>query len=334
MFPGCDNWPSLGMTGVCSECIRDPAKVVKVADLMYENEREYRDETSAEGAGQPSRGIAAEPGARVLEEEPQPAPSPEVRTEHAPGPGLDDKTAARHLYFSSLSYIGAGYPREVPIGDDWYLRVMPFNPKLEHRTEQGSDLVATLARWICQEDDNRRDSVGRSRVDHACAECMPGGEIVQPGFRCALHLAREIEARRTSDATFCGFCAAADPVVGECPRHPRTGNEDVRTTDAQLPPLPSDPTGMRQLTISRAVEWVEAVMRSYPDSSLPDQLRAVMKACKGGENPAVVDRLIRERRSAWVRTADGKRCPACDALVDPDVAPYADGRTPQGKDEK
>ena len=37
LFPGCDNWPSMGMTGVCSECIKDPAKVVKVADLMYEN---------------------------------------------------------------------------------------------------------------------------------------------------------------------------------------------------------------------------------------------------------------------------------------------------------
>jgi hypothetical protein len=58
------------------------------------------------------------------------------RMKHAPGPGLDDKTAARHLYFSSLSYIGAGYPREIPIDDDWYLRITPYNAKLEPRTSE------------------------------------------------------------------------------------------------------------------------------------------------------------------------------------------------------
>jgi hypothetical protein len=37
--------------------------------------------------------------------------------------------------------------------------------------------------------------------DHACAECVPGGEIVVPGFRCAVHLALSIVAARREGAS-------------------------------------------------------------------------------------------------------------------------------------
>jgi len=34
---GCDNWPSVGYTGVCCECIKDPKKVEKAANQMAKN---------------------------------------------------------------------------------------------------------------------------------------------------------------------------------------------------------------------------------------------------------------------------------------------------------
>ena len=45
----------------------------------------------------------------------------------------------------------------------------------------------TLARWIgyCRE----------LRPDYACAECVPSGPIVIPGFRCGYHVAETIRAR-------------------------------------------------------------------------------------------------------------------------------------------
>ena len=43
-----------------------------------------------------------------------------------------------------------------------------------------ADLLA-LAHWIVLR--------GQDQRDHACATCVPGGEIVQPGFVCGYHRA-------------------------------------------------------------------------------------------------------------------------------------------------
>lgn len=37
MWEGCKNWPSVGFTGVCHECIKHPDRVAIVASKMYEN---------------------------------------------------------------------------------------------------------------------------------------------------------------------------------------------------------------------------------------------------------------------------------------------------------
>ena len=39
MTVGCDNWPSVGFTGTCQECIKDPEKVQKAAELISKNSR-------------------------------------------------------------------------------------------------------------------------------------------------------------------------------------------------------------------------------------------------------------------------------------------------------
>jgi len=33
----------------------------------------------------------------------------------------------------------------------------------------------------------------------------------------------------------CGWCDVADPIVGECPRHPRTGNEESPNAGSTTP---------------------------------------------------------------------------------------------------
>lgn len=48
---------------------------------------------------------------------------------------------------------------------------------------------AALARWIVYHSDH-------TSGDHACAECYPHGEAIKPGFRCAVHVARSIDAAR------------------------------------------------------------------------------------------------------------------------------------------
>lgn len=62
-----------------------------------------------------------------------------------------------------------------------------------------ADLRAALSGFVRESDrhEERRlsmpDAVFRPRwwaTDHACAECVPGGEIVIAGFRCALHAAK------------------------------------------------------------------------------------------------------------------------------------------------
>lgn len=48
MSDGCDNWPSLGFTGVCATCIQDPTKVQKVADEMYESRSRFTEGEQAD----------------------------------------------------------------------------------------------------------------------------------------------------------------------------------------------------------------------------------------------------------------------------------------------
>jgi hypothetical protein len=35
--PGCRGWPSIGHTGVCADCIKDPVLVKKVADEAFQH---------------------------------------------------------------------------------------------------------------------------------------------------------------------------------------------------------------------------------------------------------------------------------------------------------
>ena len=54
--------------------------------------------------------------------------------------------------------------------------------------EDNRVLVQELAEWIL----NRPRS-----TDHACSRCIPGGEIVVPGFVCAWHIAEGLRAAAT-----------------------------------------------------------------------------------------------------------------------------------------
>jgi len=47
-----------------------------------------------------------------------------------------------------------------------------------------------LARWIVR--------MGPTITDHACAQCVPGGEIVHEGFQCTYHLALDIDRTRST----------------------------------------------------------------------------------------------------------------------------------------
>lgn len=54
--------------------------------------------------------------------------------------------------------------------------------------EDNRVLVQELAKWIL---DRPRST------DHACSRCIPGGEIVVPGFVCAWHIAEGLRAAAT-----------------------------------------------------------------------------------------------------------------------------------------
>lgn len=48
MAEGCDNWPSIGFTGVCQTCITDPDKVAHVARQMHENRARFDERKNAD----------------------------------------------------------------------------------------------------------------------------------------------------------------------------------------------------------------------------------------------------------------------------------------------
>jgi uncharacterized protein YgbK (DUF1537 family) len=65
----------------------------------------------------------------------------------------------------------------------------------EQLTARGEALAKALRhahRWIIRaaEDRERREKPFPVIFDHACAECIPHGGLVKPGFRCAVHEAR------------------------------------------------------------------------------------------------------------------------------------------------
>lgn len=80
---------------------------------------------------------------------------------------------------------------------DAYLATKATLEAAEKRAEQAEEaalkagnLVRALSRQIERE-------ISRGRLwqpDHACAECVPDGEILIPGFRCARHAALLIAA--------------------------------------------------------------------------------------------------------------------------------------------
>jgi hypothetical protein len=58
--------------------------------------------------------------------------------------------------------------------------------------QEAREALALADRWVL----NRADEEVRRAApfpviwDHACAECIPGGPLLTPGFRCAIHAAR------------------------------------------------------------------------------------------------------------------------------------------------
>lgn len=48
MVDGCNKWPSVGFTGVCRECINDPAKVEQIASEMNANRSRFAERESGD----------------------------------------------------------------------------------------------------------------------------------------------------------------------------------------------------------------------------------------------------------------------------------------------
>jgi hypothetical protein len=57
-----------------------------------------------------------------------------------------------------------------------------------------------LARWIARQHENDKPFPWNV-YDHACAECIPGGPLVSPGFRCAVHVARALSPSPSTQET-------------------------------------------------------------------------------------------------------------------------------------
>lgn len=58
---------------------------------------------------------------------------------------------------------------------------------------QETKTLKRWARWIVRR--------GENLPDHACNECVPGGEIVKPGFRCVFHEAVQVVESSGGDTT-------------------------------------------------------------------------------------------------------------------------------------
>lgn len=71
-------------------------------------------------------------------------------------------------------------------------------------------LALHMAEWIVQQP---------SGVDHACSRCIPGGEMVVPGFMCARHVAQGLMVAA-------GKCVACAKVATrqKCARGPESGH--------------------------------------------------------------------------------------------------------------
>jgi hypothetical protein len=93
-----------------------------------------------------------------------------------------------------------------------------------------------LAAWIAREAEKQQaDAKPFPKVwDHACTECIRGGPMVQPGFRCAVHEAKAILAEASEynpqgDPQSFLFMPAPDGLAEELEadaRRPRTEHSD------------------------------------------------------------------------------------------------------------
>jgi hypothetical protein len=68
--------------------------------------------------------------------------------------------------------------------------------------QEATEALGLANRWILQRAEEReRDAKPWPVVwDHACAECIPGGPLVTPGFRCAVHAARALASPVSPEA--------------------------------------------------------------------------------------------------------------------------------------
>jgi hypothetical protein len=83
---------------------------------------------------------------------------------------------------------------------------------LEARVFLAEKRLASAQSWIRREAARREDREKPFPVvfDHACRECIPHGELVKPGFRCAVHEARAAAATGSSaNAEEVGHAAGA-----------------------------------------------------------------------------------------------------------------------------
>ena len=78
----------------------------------------------------------------------------------------------------------------------------PAGASLLARQEALERDLANARRFLLQLADDEERHVGPSGVvtirpriwDHACGQCIPGGDLVKPGFVCAVHAARSAPA--------------------------------------------------------------------------------------------------------------------------------------------
>jgi DNA repair exonuclease SbcCD ATPase subunit len=85
------------------------------------------------------------------------------------------------------------YRRETAdaFGEQCMADIADLQSQLAAQRERDGRDAERMARWITRHVDDFPDWIHR---DHACAECVSDGEMVQPGFRCAVHTAAAIDA--------------------------------------------------------------------------------------------------------------------------------------------
>lgn len=148
-----------------------------------------------------------------------------------------------------------------------------------------ADVTRKLARYIVE---TAHRMLGRV-VDHACAQCVPGGEIVVPGFRCALHLAEQVlatpprpEVEAPSEALRLDGGDAGERVawpVGEAAQRA----SEARSDEAQAPFATINERGLAQLEAELHEEpWTSRKLAVLTLVQEVRHLRAQRPATAGG----------------------------------------------------